>query len=88
MKRFQDSLSFKSPKFDMEVRVRDRRLLRVWIQRSMGFQEFSQISDRSPCVSYDGQFRFFWHFSSPLQHVSGFRASRFRELRGQGFLAL
>jgi hypothetical protein len=26
--------------FDMEIRVRDRRLLRVWIQRSTGFRDF------------------------------------------------
>jgi hypothetical protein len=88
MQRFQDSLSFKSLNSDMEVRVRDRRLLRVWIQWSTGFRDFSQISDRSPHVSSDGRSRFFRHFSSPLQRVSGFRASRFHESRGQGFLAL
>jgi hypothetical protein len=37
MQRLQNSSSFKSPNSDMESRVRDRRLLGVWIQRSMGF---------------------------------------------------
>jgi hypothetical protein len=38
MQRLQDSSSFKSPNSDMESRVRDRRLLGAWIQRSTGFR--------------------------------------------------
>jgi hypothetical protein len=54
MQQLQDSLSFKSPNSVMGIRVRDRRLLRVWIQWSMGFRDFSLNSDHSPCVSFDG----------------------------------
>jgi hypothetical protein len=38
MQKLQDSSSFKSSNSDMEIRVKDRRLLGAWIQRSMGFR--------------------------------------------------
>jgi hypothetical protein len=88
MQQLQDCLSFKSLNSVMGICVRDRRLLRVWIQRAIGFWDFSRNSDSSPRVSSDGWSRFFQDFSSSLQRVSRFRVSGFRDLKGQGFLAL
>jgi hypothetical protein len=85
MQRLQDYLSFKSPNSVMEIHVRDRQLLRVWIQRSMGFQDFSQISDRSPGISSDGRSRFFRYFSSPLQCVWDFVHRDFTNRGGKVF---
>jgi hypothetical protein len=70
----------------MGIRVRDRRLLRVWIQRSTGFRDFSLNSDRSPRVSFDGWSRFLRDFSFLLPSTSGVRVSGFHDLRRQGFL--
>jgi hypothetical protein len=52
MQRLQDSSSFKSLNSDMESRVRDRRLLGAWIQRStdFGYRDFVTREGKVSCL--------------------------------------
>jgi hypothetical protein len=86
MQRLQDSLSFKSLNSVMGIYVRDRWLLRVWIQRSTRFRDFSLNIDRSPRVSFDGRSRFLQDFSFLLPRKSRVWVLGFHDLRRQGFL--